>query len=120
MALFFKPHSFTVSPPVEGNDYGEGVEVTTHQKPGKALRGMIQPISSDVAYQEWAIETTRAVRVFAEIADKDSFPVGAVIHCCSRNQWLKVIAPPLVEDAEPITAHIVVPCEESRPKGVPA
>ncbi len=119
MALFFKPHSFSVYSPIEGDDTGDGVEVTTWSGDPTTVLGMIEPISAQVAYQDYALEIRRPLRLFADAEAAASFPKGALVHCASRSEWAKVSAPAIVLDAIARISHCVVICEQCSPTGNP-
>lgn len=118
MPVPFKPHTFSVYAPIEGDDSGDGVEVTTWDDTAATVQGMIEPISADVAYREFAVEVRRPMRLFADADEADTFPIGTKVHCASRSEWVRVVAPPLVYDAIPEISHIEVLCERCRPDGV--
>jgi hypothetical protein len=119
MAAPLKPHTFSVYlPSAESTDTSNRIEVTEWEAPVTVL-GMIEPISADTVYRDYALETLRPLRLFADVEQAGNFPLGALVHCASRSQWGRVVAPAVVYDAEPITSHIVVICEQYTPTGTP-
>jgi hypothetical protein len=120
MGAVYKPHSLSVYAPTEGADSGNGVAVTTHPGAATVVSGMVEPITSAVAYTEYALECQRPLRVFADVDKESIFPVGSVFSWASSSggtKWGRVVAPPIVYDAEPRTSHIVVLAEIWSPVG---
>ena len=115
-----KPHTLSVFAPSEGADSGSGVAVTTHPGSASTVLGMVEPLTAAVAYTDYALECQRPLRVFADVDKEDAFPVGAVFSWASSaggTKWGRVLAPPIVYDAEPTTSHIVVLAEIWSPVG---
>ena len=119
MPVPLKPHTFAVyASSAETTDDHNRIEVSDWEAPVTVL-GMIEPISADVVFRDYALETTRPLRLFADADQVGNFPVGALVHCASRSQWARVVAPAFMYDAEPTTSHIVVVCEQFTPTGNP-
>lgn len=119
MAVPKKPHSISVYAPIEGEDTGEGVEVTSWEEPPSTLPGMVEPITSAVAYTDYALECQRPLRLFADVDKESLFPVGSVFSWTglAGTKWGRVVAPPIVYDAIARVSHIVVLAEVWSPIG---
>jgi hypothetical protein len=119
MAVPYKPHSISAYAPIEGSDTGDGVEVTSWDETPVSVSGMVEPITAAVAYTDYALECQRPLRLFADVNQESAFPVGAVFSwsASAGTKWGRVVAPPIVYDAEPSTSHIVVLADRWAPVG---